>query len=128
MALLSTPLYAQEQRTYVRNGFQHAATKAFYSAGVYVVLREGLGVKGAPAALLSTVGLWAVSKGLMAVKHPSWLGPWSARDFAHDLMWHSLLVAPVAFGPRRHPWRAGIGFVGLSVGVLASHSWALPRW
>lgn len=126
--LLAAPLHAQEQRTYVQNGFEHAATKAFYSAGVYVVLREGLGVKKVPAALLSTVGLWAVTKGLMAAKHPNWIGRWSPGDFAHDLAWHSLIVAPLAFGPRQHPWKAGLSVLGLGVGIVVTRGWALPRW
>jgi hypothetical protein len=126
--LLSAPLHAQEQTTYVQNGFQHAATKAFYSAGVYAVLREGLGMKKTPAALLSTVGLWAVTKGLMAAKHPNWLGPWTLGDAVHDLAWHTLLVVPLALGPRGHPWRAGLSLLGLGVGIVVTRGWALPRW
>lgn len=106
----------------------HVATKAAYSAAVYVVLREGMGMQRLPAALLSTIGVVVVTKSIMYLQHPTWWRPWSPKDIGHDLMWHSLIVFPLAVGPRERPWRAGVSLGGLGAGILLTRSWAAPRW
>ena len=127
-ALLGAPLRAQPRPDIPQAPLAHAASKAAYSAAAYVVLREGLGLPRLPSALLSTVGVLVVAKSITYVQHPDWLQSWSPKDWTHDLAWGSLLVVPLAIGPRDHPWRAALAVGGLATGVMVTRSWSVPKW
>lgn len=119
LLLWAVPLQAQDGARYPVPGgpFAHVLLKGAVSAGTYTGLHR-LGLGKPASAVLASVGVWTVAKGLELAKGHR-LGPW---DTVHDLGWHLLGVSLV----RGKHWR--LETAGLTVGIVLTRCASSPRW
>lgn len=107
----------------------HRGTRALIGATVVLGAKE-VGIKPAVAVLLGTIGQVGVTKAVVAVRHPDWIGPWTPGDALCDV-WTSAAVVPLVIGRQlgkdRYNWKAAVVAAGAwGLGMVATDQFCIP--